>query len=670
MNGKSESQRSFAEVCHYVPRASDNEYSHARRRPRSGSTKRNRAMEPQTITFKELIDHATRHTESADSFSPKSLPNAVSALRGFVSEQGLSLDRPIGPALRAQFSERLGAHLATLRAGNQSSRSAANRGSLLRRWRRVLLRLDRTLNAGLGRQSPLQQALSELFATGRAVRPTAQAAGVPPATLRRWLAGHRPNARSLPGLARLERYLALPPGTLTDLSEVGTERSSLDTSGSPPAIGYRQRLRVQSANPYRLCEVNDTLRAQWCDLVHFKTAARTPYGMRRQRHGRWTVTRHPVTRRLPWYANSNGAYCATADLQWGLVSSFLGWLALPTERGGIGWPSERAQSLAHLADSSLIERYVGWRQSASGGSFHGGIGAFLRMVASMCHPDTGYLVQRSSVAGNSATEAGPADWLARCADARSCCIELLAAGQRDARASRNPNEALAMLLSRDNPMDALAEAVERMNAARPTCGGTAEALWARDRLMLKLLMSNPLRAKNAIMLTFSEHPPHVCSPPTGAVLYRAGGGWRIYVSSAALKNHYGAGARDYDAPVRPELTADIEEYLRFHRPEIAAPQNPYLFVSKKDGSGPMYSFNRQFARITRRFIPNCPGFGPHSLRHLVATSILKLQPNAWAVAAWVLHDREETVRAHYAHLRSDDVARWLSSLFDGAFKRM
>lgn len=670
MNVKIESQRQLAGACHYVPRASNNERSRTRRRPGSGSTKRKKTVEPHTITFQQLIEHASRHAEPGEGFSPQSLPNAVSALRGFVNEQGLSLDRPIGPALRAQFNERLSVHLSTLRAGSQSSRSAANRGSLLRRWRRVLLRLDRTLNARLGRQSPLQQALSELFASGRAVRPTAHAAGVPHATLKRWLAGHRPNARSIPGLAKLERYLALPPGTLTDLAEVAVEHSHLDASGRSPSIEYRERLREQSASPYRLNNVNEPLKAQWCEYVQFKTAARTPVGMRRQRHGRWSVTRHPVTRRLPWYAASNGMYCATADLHWGLVASFLGWLTLPTERGGLAWACDRAQSLSHLADSSLIERYVAWRQAASGGSFHGGISAFLRMVASMCHPDTGYLVQKGAASGEAASVTTPADWLAKCTDARACCIELLAAGQRDARPSRNPNEALAALLARDNPMDALADAVERMNAARPTCGGKAEALWSRDRLMVKLAMSNPLRAKNFVMLTFSDQPPHVRTPPTGAVLYRSGADWRIFVSSAALKNHHGAGQADYDAPVRPELTADIDEYLRFYRPQIAAPQNPYFFVSKKDDSGPMYAFNRQFARITRRYIPGCRGFGPHSLRHLVATSILKQYPNAWAAAAWVLHDREETVRRHYAHLRSDDVARWLSSLLDGAFKRM
>jgi len=58
------------------------------------------------------------------------------------------------------------------------------------------------------------------------------------------------------------------------------------------------------------------------------------------------------------------------------------------------------------------------------------------------------------------------------------------------------------------------------------------------------------------------------------------------------------------------------------------------------------------------------------MRHIVATSILKASPNDWASAAWALHDREETVKQHYAHLAQHDAARWLSKAMDGPFSRM
>jgi len=58
------------------------------------------------------------------------------------------------------------------------------------------------------------------------------------------------------------------------------------------------------------------------------------------------------------------------------------------------------------------------------------------------------------------------------------------------------------------------------------------------------------------------------------------------------------------------------------------------------------------------------------MRHIVATSILKQQPNNWAGAAWALHDQEETIRRHYAHLRSDDAHRWFEAAMAGPFGRM
>jgi len=51
---------------------------------------------------------------------------------------------------------------------------------------------------------------------------------------------------------------------------------------------------------------------------------------------------------------------------------------------------------------------------------------------------------------------------------------------------------------------------------------------------------------------------------------------------------------------------------------------------------------------------DCPGIGSHGLRYIVGTAILKKNPNAWSLAAAALHDKEETVKAHYAHLRGRD----------------
>ena len=72
--------------------------------------------------------------------------------------------------------------------------------------------------------------------------------------------------------------------------------------------------------------------------------------------------------------------------------------------------------------------------------------------------------------------------------------------------------------------------------------------------------------------------------------------------------------------------------------------------------------------ITRRFFVGTPGFGPHAMRQIVATAILKLSGSIIR-AAKALHDRPETVQKHYAFLLNDDVAVWMTDAFANEFGR-
>ena len=62
--------------------------------------------------------------------------------------------------------------------------------------------------------------------------------------------------------------------------------------------------------------------------------------------------------------------------------------------------------------------------------------------------------------------------------------------------------------------------------------------------------------------------------------------------------------------------------------------------------------------------------GAHAFRYIIGTAILKKAPGAWDSAAAVLHDEVETVKAHYAHLRSCDGGTYAHNLLDSAFSRM
>ena len=147
--------------------------------------------------------------------------------------------------------------------------------------------------------------------------------------------------------------------------------------------------------------------------------------------------------------------------------------------------------------------------------------------------------------------------------------------------------------------------------------------------------------------------------------------WRICIPKEEFKNERGAAKeRDYNMPVREELWADIERYIAIYRPMFSESDSLHFFVSSDSPSTAWVSLGRHFAVLTKRYFWGCPGVGPQAMRHIVATAILKVRPNDWSSAAWALHDKEQTVRDNYSHLRSDDAKRWLDPAMAGPFARM
>jgi hypothetical protein len=310
-----------------------------------------------------------------------------------------------------------------------------------------------------------------------------------------------------------------------------------------------------------------------------------------------------------------------------------------------------------------MERYVKWRIARSGGKVHGGITRVLNDVKSLLNPTTGYITQSWSVFGAKLGIASEEVWRSICQDSYLAARAKAADFAEVAKPNRDPFAPIESILMLANPLEGVVDAIKRMDAARPSTGGLTEALWARDRLLMALLASNPLRKKNLQLLTYL--------PNGKGHLRKEDGMWRICIPKEEFKNERGAAKdRDYRMPVRQELWADIERYIANYRPLIAHPESSYFFVSSAAGSLPWKSLARHFADLTKRYFWEYPGVGPHAMRHIVATSILKARPNDVATAAWALHDKEATVRANYAHLRSDDAKRWLDPAMAGPFARM
>jgi integrase len=669
--GKCYDRQGLTVQVHYVPEVSVNALFP--RQIRRLTQARKRAMSSNHCSYAELKNIFSEHLYLDLKVSESSIPNMKSALDAFIKEQGFTDTTVIGSTLRASYYKARDKHLAALRARGQPGHYVSNRRVLLGKWRAALLELDRRSTVARNELSPFQSALKELVAQSRGVKGTARACGMPLATLRRWLSGAVPNGRSIRWVAAVERVYALPRGTLGDLLPERVRLASVgtDAAQAAPRIEFRERQQAQANQPYALHEPSESLRAEWKGLVAFKTAfgqyRRWGEGkaLQRQPSGRWKTTRKYVQPEGPgnWYAFQSGASVPTAGINWGFISQYLGWLCLAPESGGLGLPSKEVHTLGHLAHGEYVERFVQWRIDRSGGIVHAGVMSILLIVRSLTHPQTGYLTQSCSIFGQKLGVTSEDVWRARCQEA----YEAARAKIRDYRPvqtrSRDPFAPIKGILDLPNPLEAVADAVRRMDAQRPTTGGIAEAVWARDRLLVKLLASNPLRKQNLQLLTYR-------ADGTGH-LRKDAEGWRVCIDKSEFKNAAGAAKdRVYQMLVRPEVWPDIERYLTVYRPMLADAGNPHVFIGTDSRSGPWKSLGRQFASITKRYFDRCPGVGPQSMRHIVATSILKARPNDWATAAWALHDLEETVRKNYAHLRSDDAVRWMDPAFAGPFSRM
>lgn len=573
---------------------------------------------------------------------------------------------PVGSVMRASYYDHVCAHVDSLRAAGRPATYISNRRSALTQWRRCVLEHDRYCAVELRQARPFQTAICELMAASANQRKLASASGVPLSTLKRWAKGSEPNGRSLQYVPRLERFAGLAPGALTDLLASRLHRATEQRSVT---IEYRERLKSLRRLRYAVNQPTATLRREWGDYLQYKVSeldGESGEPLHRSRVGRWSSTTSSDVKpnEKNWFCFHRGRYVPTAGIAWQQLSQYLGWLTLDPSEGGKGMATEVALTMANLSRRALVQEYVEWRQERAQGTVHAGILSFLMFVSSLCNPRTGYLTQSWSRFAALAGDASEADWVTRCQVTFSSVSKLRQRLSDDAGRSRDPFAPIQSVLAMPNPLDAVVDMVLRMSANRRATGGVLEAIDSRDILLVKLLASNPLRDRNTRTLTYREDG-------TGNLRRDGDGGWSIVIPRRELKNrHGGAKKADYRARVRPEVWPDIEHYLRDCRPALLKATSDVLFISESGGPFSSTGLRRRFELLTRKYLQGCPGVGPHAMRHIVATSILKASPNDWATAAWALYDSEETVRKHYAHLAAHDAEVWLSRALDGFFKRM
>lgn len=635
----------------------------------------------QPLTYNELYE-LQQQRGLLESLNPQTSANRGVALRKFMEANHVCMEDVVGPEMRMDYPAAVARFTSRLEAGGKSARAISNTMSLLRGWKAMVVEIDTIAAQQDDEDNAFVTNLKNLL-RGQNIALVARQAGIPLDMLRGWLLGKRPRHSNVKYIVRLERFFAIAPNFLVLLSGAKVPGARVEgVGGETKPIQYRNILGELTRIEFCIKPTLESpLRSQWEKFLEYKTNARNL--KKRTRRGKWRVSPCPlmVPSDANWWSflpvrsgnHSELKEVASARIAWAKVSAYLGWLRLDLDAGGAGIPPADAETLAWLAHPGYIEKYLDWTKARVGARNQGAT-QFLAFIASLVRPGTGYLSQCPELAKTLPEEHRVESWETMCTSTFEVSQELTAAYDDELEVTRDSFEPIMHILQLPQPMDAVADMVQRMRADRPVTNAKAEAIWSRDIVLIKLLASNPLRLRNLAHLTWR-------GDNTGELHQRADNSWWLKIHKTKFKNARGAaGDREYyECQVNPAAWRDIEKYVAVHRPMLMQSTTDLFFLTANAGPIgrknhgrpiPWTELGRRVKELTQRYLYKCAGIGCHAFRHIVATSILKAPGGDFKTAALVLYDRVATVEKHYAFLTANEGGERMSTLLAASFSKM
>ena len=600
------------------------------------------------VPYSDLVTKLKEHFSLDSGPGPSALQqyrNYLSTLNGYLAFCGKTLESNVGIELTSQFDTRLRAYLDGVKLASRTLRDRALQLKTIQRLYRQVLTPQ---NSSAGTLSDFAAALRQYVAdSGIAPKTLAKQSGVDPTTLNRWLKGATPRDDTLPALRRLEVRLGLERDTLVRCIRKPVPENAV--SRTVPSHRLRMAKRRQDSLVVPESALSEPFLKEWRALFDYKVSNFPT--LERQPRGRWRLIPTTMSRSLSELAKRGSMICPTADMTISSMRSFLGVICnLPPESGGIPWNAAPSQTLALCAHPRVLECYLQWMSDQSEGIRHNGQKVFARTIANWLRPQTGYLWQQATVFRERLPEElrpeSDEAWRKMCGNSHKFLRDYI----RSATGiSRSPEEPISDLLALPSPLKPLLEAIERIDAdaAAAPPGSITEARHKRNALVLALLLSNPMRVRTLASLTWLPNGH-------GTVRGTPSQGWRIMLQPLHLKNGNSQQSRAYNVKVADWVKPRLDEYIEEYRDTLlAGKSNPYLLVGDRNG-GIWEGLTHAVLNLTRRYIPGSPGFGPHAIRHLVATDWLRNNPGDFLTVAELLNDTLTTVLANYAHLRRDD----------------
>ena len=629
---------------------------------------RKRAMNINPLTYNDLLAKQT-YLQSISEVKAQTAANRATALRSFLRANHIQLEDVVGAEMRTRFPESSERLVQVLRTKEWVQRSITNTCSALRSWRSMVIEDDTTRAHANERLAPFNAAFKSVV-EGHPIKRIARQAGVSHDMMFGWLLGKAPRGSSARFIRRIETFFALEPDSLVRLAGISGDSRMRPQVGVATDIEYRSQLQKRTSVRYLLTPSHSSpLRTEWAALLRYKTARVTT--LERGDGGRWSHSPNAVERRSDknWWNFDGELEVPSARIAWMKTASYLGWLTLAREHGGAGLPVEQVQSLAWFAVSDRVAEYLDWLQTRSGGKRSGFTFEFIATVIWMTRPGDGYLFQLPELRQSLPSQYHHLNWERLCEKQHRYCRKLRASIDEDREVSRNPFEPIQHIIDLAEPLEPIADMVQRMRQDRPIGSEFAEALWSRDLVLIKILVSNPLRLRNLQTMTWR-------ADNKGNLYQRVDGSWWIKFANRYFKNRRGVSKKkDYDAPVHESVWSDLERYVFIHRTQFLRQASDLVFLTKEHKKGgvghrPWVGLSKQVARVTQKYLWCCNGIGTQAFRHLVATSILKADGGDIKTAALVMNDSEATVFKAYSGMRSSDGNVRMGQLLGKTLRRM
>lgn len=638
----------------------------------------------QSFTYADLHKQIDAHLTECKRES--SIPNYNTTLNIFKRVHQLVDSSPVGPELLKEFDHKLSAFVDAQVAEGIKASTYQSRCSHLRdiqsHYATVILP---TLIP-----TTFHDALRKLIANGEYTLAGFYRLKISDIcrekTFSNWYYGiNVPKSRNVPVVKEIEQRLGAPEGTLT--SRLPTRQYG--KPGTPAGqTAFGRKSRAAMGKPYRIW--TDAVGTEFAGLRKHKSAAILPEGERRSKIGRWT--------------SSEGDILPSARVNKNYLQGFFGFCHLPEDASdphlrGLGISKEDL-SLALIADKRICEAYVEFMRcrttlgsdsqdgdaSAAGqsegqdplkGKYNQGMIAFLAIAMGYLHEETGYLTQHPEFAVKLGSRMTAATWQEQCRDTRTrlkeihqnICSMKENNDYENFEKGRDPKEPIRMILDLKRPLLAVHRMLKLMlndfEAKKDKLLSRAELY--RNILLVAMLAANPLRVRQFAIMQFNKH-----------LRREEDGSWWLHFKRGDFKNRR-ALQSDYSVRVAPEVWPLIERFRsEFHPALVGDRECDYVFVPRIKGRHSKANFRLRTKSIntiinvmSRSYVPDCPGFGPHAFRHIVATDIIKSNPAVgFFLAAKALHDKLDTVEREYIHLKTSEFFEPYNDHFSAAWQQI